>query len=186
MLLRQTVAMDSATSPMTTFIITLFGFVIMAGIAWPFALWRKVNAAHAFPQDSRLKWLVAAYPLILAAQYLGMKFYPVPSDPLMTELFTQWSTWQLVIVTVVAAPLAEEYLFRGVLLVWLRRHIGEFGSAVITALGWAALHVQYDFIWMGAIAASGILLAYIRMRGGSLWLVIGIHAANNAIAITGV
>lgn len=178
--------MDPALTPTTTFIIALLSFVIMAGIVWPFAKWRKVDAAHQFPVDSRLKWLVAAYPVILAAEYFGMQYHPVPDDPLIEALFGQWSLWQLILVTVIAAPLAEEYIFRGVVLVWLHRRIGEFGAAILSALGWAALHTQYDLIWMGAIAASGVLLAYIRMRGGSLWLVIAIHAANNAIAITGI
>ncbi len=178
--------MTTEFSPFASFLIMTASFIIMAFLAWAFAAWRKVKATQLFPTDPRLKWLVAAYPLILLAEYIGLKFHPVPADPMIDALLANWALWQSVIVIVIAAPLAEEYIFRGVLLVWLRRKIGEFGAVILTALGWAALHTQYDLIWMSAIAASGILLGYIRMRGGSLWLVMGIHAANNAIALSGI
>lgn len=168
------------------FAIAIVSFVIMAAIAWAFGKWRKAKANTAFEPDRRLKWLVAAYPLIMAAQYAGMKFHPIPPDPLVSEMLSNWALWQTVLVIVIAAPLAEEYIFRGVLLVWLHRHVRELGAAIISALAWASLHTQYDLFWMGALAASGVLLAYIRMRGGSLWLVIAIHAANNAFAISGI
>ena len=178
--------MDTAQSPNALFVIAVLSFVMMAAVAWTFGVWRKVAAMHHFPSDWRLKWLVAAYPLILVAQYIGLQFYPVIVDPAMEQMLSSWALWQTIFVIVIAAPLAEEYIFRGVVLVWLHRTVGEFGAAILSALAWASLHVQYDLIWMGAIAASGVLLAYIRMRGGSLPLVIAIHAANNAIALSGV
>jgi membrane protease YdiL (CAAX protease family) len=178
--------MNNELSPFALFIAAVISFVLMAAVAWAFGMWRKVRSMHLFPKDKRLKWLVAAYPAILVAEYIGLQFYPVAVDPDMERMLSSWSIWQTIIVIVIAAPLAEEYIFRGVVLVWLHRTIGEFGAAILSALAWASLHTQYDLIWMGAIAASGVLLAYIRMRGGSLALVIAIHAANNAIALTGI
>lgn len=178
--------MNNELSPNSLFFAAILSFVLMAAVAWAFGMWRRVQSMHLFPTDKRLKWLVAAYPLILVAEYIGLQFYPVTVDPAMGQMLSSWTLWQTIIVIVIAAPLAEEYIFRGVVLVWLHRTIGEFGAAILSALAWASLHLQYDLIWMGAIAASGVLLAYIRMRGGSLALVIAIHAANNAIALTGI
>ena len=61
--------------------------------------------------------------------------------------------------------------------------MSELAVALISAIGWATLHGQYDLFWMSAIAAVGILLAYLRFAGAPLALAIALHAANNAIAL---
>ena len=161
----------------------LFGNGVALGVVWAFSKWRKVDGFHRFERHLRLTWLLVAFPLLLLAEAVAARFSPIPNDPAVDTLLTQWSSWQLVVAIVLVAPLVEEYVFRGVALVWLRRHIPEFASALITAIAWAALHGQYDLFWMSAIAAVGILLAYLRMAGAPLLLTIVLHAANNAIAL---
>ena len=167
----------------TAFYIVMVSFAVMPAVAWVFGFFTKTRAGEAFPVRPSMKWLIAAYPLILLAEYLGQMVHPVPADPMMTQFLTDWSWWQLTLAIIIAAPLAEEYVFRGVLLVWLHKKIGEVGAVVLTAIGWAALHTQYDWVWMAVIAVAGLVLGLIRTRGGSLWLVIAIHAANNAVAL---
>jgi membrane protease YdiL (CAAX protease family) len=83
----------------------------------------------------------------------------------------------------VAAPFAEETLFRGFLFEGiLHSRLGAIGAIVFTALAWALIHLQYDAYGIATILASGLLLGYARLRTGSLFVTIFLHALMNLIA----
>ena len=89
-----------------------------------------------------------------------------------------------VIALCVAAPVAEEFLVRGFLLCgWSQSHLGPAGAVVLSSAAWAALHTQYNRFYMSEIFALGILLGALRLRSGSTWLTVILHAVNNAIAV---
>ncbi len=54
---------------------------------------------------------------------------------------------------------------------------------MVTALAWAAIHVEYDLYWKAPIFAIGLLLGVARLRTGSLYLTIALHAALNLVAL---
>lgn len=91
---------------------------------------------------------------------------------------------------VLLAPVAEEILFRGILLNWLTKTLGHFHfAALLQAALFVALH---NFAWQGglqgavAVAQStvdALLYAYARQRTGSLWTPIAMHATGNSIAV---
>lgn len=85
---------------------------------------------------------------------------------------------------VLIAPAAEELVFRGVLLPWLRSWTSEPQAVIGSALVFAAGHLYY-----GASAAItlvyGVVLGWMRLRTGSLRAGIALHMALNAIATLG-
>ena len=84
---------------------------------------------------------------------------------------------------IVAAPLGEEFLFRGFLLEGFRHPwLGTFGAVLLTSVLWAALHMQYVYFGIVMILAVGIFLGYCRLKTGSLWLCIWLHAFMNLVA----
>jgi len=84
----------------------------------------------------------------------------------------------------VAGPMAEELLFRGILLSLLSRtRVGTEGAVVIAAAGWAALHAGYGFGTVALIAADGLLLGAARVHSRSLWVPIAMHAGGNLFSI---
>jgi len=84
---------------------------------------------------------------------------------------------------VVAAPLFEELLFRGLLFQALIETRLKFaGAALITSLGWSALHVQYDAYGIASIFAGGLLLSAARYYTGSVLVSMAMHAAMNFLA----
>jgi membrane protease YdiL (CAAX protease family) len=87
--------------------------------------------------------------------------------------------WIMSFVTmVVAAPFAEEILFRGLLLpAWADRW-GERKAVVRSSLLFALLHPEEPF---GAFLFAAVL-AVVFLRTRSLWLPILCHAANNLLA----
>jgi membrane protease YdiL (CAAX protease family) len=83
---------------------------------------------------------------------------------------------------VVMAPLGEEIVFRGFLFRGLGASLGPVAAVILTSLGWAALHVQYEVFFIVQIFVIGLIFGGLRWWSGSLYLVIVLHALINAIA----
>ena len=89
------------------------------------------------------------------------------------------SGWKLFLLTVILAPLAEELLFRGIILKRLRPY-GEAFAVLATAILFA---IQHTFIiQVGHTFLSGIILAVVTLKFGLLWSIL-IHALNNFLAV---
>jgi len=89
-----------------------------------------------------------------------------------------------IIALCVAAPLAEEFLVRGFLLRgWSQSFLGPMGAVVLSSVAWAGVHTQYNWFYMSEIFALGILFGVLRLRSGSTWLTVLLHAANNVVAV---
>jgi membrane protease YdiL (CAAX protease family) len=85
--------------------------------------------------------------------------------------------WALFFVVV---GLFEEFTFRGYLQFTLADGIGFWPAAWILSLGFGAVHLgNKGEGWVGAagVATIGLIFAFALKRTGSLWLVVGWHAA---------
>lgn len=78
------------------------------------------------------------------------------------------------------APLAEEYLFRGLLFRSLDREWGGWRAIWGSALFFCIYHPPFAWI---PVALLGALNAWIYKRSGSLFPCVALHAAYNAIVI---
>lgn len=89
-------------------------------------------------------------------------------------------SWILWLAIVLVAPLVEEVFFRGLLFAGLSASIlGPVGAISITALIWAALHIQYDLFVIAFIFVVGVLLGLARYKTGSIVLTFSLHALMN-------
>ncbi|WP_008308068.1 CPBP family intramembrane glutamic endopeptidase [Leptolyngbya sp. PCC 6406] len=78
---------------------------------------------------------------------------------------------------VIAAPVLEEFLFRGALIHrWGSRWNGA-AAVILSSLIFGLLHAN-----LLGLTCFGLVMALLYLQTRSLWLVIGIHAINNAIA----
>ncbi|MEX0714645.1 MAG: CPBP family intramembrane glutamic endopeptidase [Pirellulales bacterium] len=104
--------------------------------------------------------------------------------PFMIEAYQTAGFLPLLIAAlVVAAPIFEELLFRGFAFRGLScSWPGVWGAILITSVGWAALHVQYDLYQMATILFAGFLLGYWRWKTGSTSLTILMHGMMNIVA----
>lgn len=94
-------------------------------------------------------------------------------------------TWPVLfwVALVVAAPALEEVYFRGFILAGLRRsRLGDIGAIVVIAAVWALLHTQYGLYEIVTILVQGVVLGIVRIRTGSLWSVLVMHAFSNLVA----
>lgn len=85
-------------------------------------------------------------------------------------------------IAVVAAPVIEETLFRGVLYPALRWSTGPFAAMLLSGAVFAVVHG--DLSSLMSILSLGTLLAYLYERTGSLVAPVVTHALNNGLSLT--
>lgn len=79
------------------------------------------------------------------------------------------------------APLAEELLFRGLVLLSLAAtRLGFWPAAIPVAVVWTLLHWQYTWTTLATVLVFGLYLSWTLWRTGSLWTPIICHAAYNS------
>ena len=96
----------------------------------------------------------------------------------------------MLMLAVVAAPVVEETMFRGVLYRHLRSAtrfqrwgVSVVVSAILTGLIFAAIHPQ-GVLAIPVLASMGFALALAREWRGSLMVPIMMHALSNGITMT--
>ena len=87
----------------------------------------------------------------------------------------------LVLAVGIAAPLGEEFFFRGFLQRGLELHRGAPRAIVLTALAFSAFHL--DVVGLTVRFELGVLFGLLAWRSGSLWPSLGAHSAHNVISI---
>jgi hypothetical protein len=88
----------------------------------------------------------------------------------------------IAVLVVIAAPLVEEYLFRGLLLAGLRRSVRPRMAIVISAAIFAVVHPAISF---PAVFVLGLLTAWAVKRTGSLLPGIVAHGVHNGAIVVG-
>jgi len=92
--------------------------------------------------------------------------------------------WLLAIALVVAAPLAEELVFRGFMFRGLAAsRVGVSGAILIPSAIWAVMHVQYSPFYLVHIFIIGLLLGWLRVRSGSTTLTLILHGVINLTSL---
>jgi len=96
-------------------------------------------------------------------------------------LLTDGSPVLVFVNAVIAAPVFEELLFRGIVYRGLRSTVSFLPAALISAALWGAMHM--NFVQGVAVFLMGILFAFIYEVFRNIWITIIIHAANNAVGV---
>ncbi len=140
--------------------------------------------------------LLAAAPLVTFAALLGMAVastaFGVEPPPIGHELLEQmraapdWLSIALMLgVALVAAPLLEEIVFRGLLHNALARVIGQhrrWGIILLSAAVFTVIHLGAVVPYaLGSLLMLAIVLGWLYERTGSLWPPIVVHFLFNAL-----
>jgi amino-acid N-acetyltransferase len=135
--------------------------------------------------DARVivSWCITLGIFVLASDLLTTSLgRPIVPD-FMTQVYARSPPLLLLVALVVAAPAFEEVFFRGLLTGALRATGAPLlVAAVVPALVWAAIHLQYDLYGIGTIFIMGLLLSAARLKTGSVAPCIAMHCLANAIA----
>lgn len=91
------------------------------------------------------------------------------------------------VVTVLAAPLAEETFFRGFVFRGLLGRLGMWRAAIASGVLFGVLHITglASLPLVVPFSLIGILFAWVYYRTGSLWSTIGAHFLFNLVSFIG-
>jgi membrane protease YdiL (CAAX protease family) len=145
---------------------------------------RVYLALNALAPGAVLRWVALTLALVLLADAL----WYLNGRPIVTEYFV--ALYQsaclpalLWLALIVAAPLFEEILFRGFLFAGVcASRLGNAGAVLATSAAWTAIHTQYEAPELALIFVLGLLLGLARLRTGSIYAPLAMHAANNALS----
>jgi HAD superfamily hydrolase (TIGR01509 family) len=108
---------------------------------------------------------------------------PIVPEVMVSLYRTAGITPVLWMAVIVAAPLSEEFFFRGFLFKGIAHsRLGGWGAVFVTSLLWAMIHQQYDLYGKATIFAGGLLFGYVRLKTGSLHPTLLMHALMNLLA----
>jgi membrane protease YdiL (CAAX protease family) len=134
---------------------------------------------------------VAAFLIGVACQFALVPLYlllePLVGDDVgdvagdLSERFTGGERVLFVVMVLVAAPIAEEFFFRGA----VQGILGEWFGPVVGVVGTAVLFAAVHLVWvvMPGLFAFGLVLGYLRLRTGRLQPSILCHAGFNAVTV---
>lgn len=163
--------------------------VACAGVA-AFARWQPPGLPLRPAQPWRTLGVYAALALpwwalfVAFARGLAAAGAPAAAQPQLLYLaaadFGRPMTWLFVAGVVVAAPIAEEVVFRGYLLPALRPALGAPGAIAATAVAFGLVH-PLPLALPAALLGAGF--GWLAQRAGSLLPAILAHAAHNAVTV---
>lgn len=145
--------------------------------------WRELVGWRPFRLGDKWVWgiMLATILYSFAADSALGHFLPhpaaqlsIPTDRLASAL--------LLMLAVVLAPIAEEFLFRGWIYTSLRFHWGLWPALLTTSALFAFAHYEGTHLYALAVFPIGLALGAIRERSGSIKLSIAYHAFNNLAA----
>jgi len=154
-------------------------------LRWPFAEYLALVWPPRRDLVIGLICIAVMLPLADLSSYLSGQ--PIVPDFVRTLYLTarQSSTlWLLAIALVIAAPLAEELVFRGFMFRGLAASQAGIGGAIlIPSAIWAIMHIQYSAFYIFHIFVIGLLLGWLRWRSGSTTLTLVLHAVINLTSL---
>jgi membrane protease YdiL (CAAX protease family) len=172
--------------------------VIMGLPAVLAALWVAIRLSRTpFADYLALRWtswsnlvigVVALFVVVMGWDMIsgltGREVEPGFMGEVLKSARADGALWLLVIAFCVAAPITEEFFARGFLYRgWSESVLRPAGAIVLSSLVWTALHLQYDWFFLGEVFSIGLLLGYLRYRSNSIWLTVVLHGLNNLAAV---
>jgi len=179
---------------MLTLSLAASSILLLAQRRWSH-LWSLAQPpGFGFVRPSRPRYIALAIVVGVAAPLLGAQ---------LTQLLAHGQTvsqdiqqlgantplaWRipLVLVVVSLGPVVEELLFRGVLLSTLLQRWGPGWAVAVSSLMFALVHLpglQWQWFGLPDLLLLALLLAWLRLRSGSIWPGVLAHGINNLLAV---
>jgi membrane protease YdiL (CAAX protease family) len=136
------------------------------------------------PRREVARWLLATTAFMVCSDGLThLLGCPIVPEWMVSVYETTNYKPLLYLALIGIAPIFEEVFFRGFLIPGIRHSsLGATGAVLLSALAWAAIHVQYDLYGMLTIFLSGVLFGVARLATGSTYVAILMHALENLVA----
>lgn len=169
--------------------------VFFGGLASIGVLWVAIRIVRrGFAEYLALNWpsagevirALSIMTMILAIELFVTAKLDAPKSPVHSTIVVGGVVGLIAwfIGTCIAAPIAEELLFRGFIFRgWSQSFLGPVGTIAITSAIWAMQHTQYDWYSRFCLFISGLAFGHFRDRTGSTWLPVIAHSAMNIFVL---
>ncbi|MBX3394210.1 MAG: CPBP family intramembrane metalloprotease [Phycisphaerae bacterium] len=129
---------------------------------------------------------VSMTPVVTLLQRIQFHFFPATDlvhalEQQKAILFGNSPWWIIVLVFAITPGICEELLFRGFLLGGLRERVAQWKTVIIVGAIFGLFHFQLEKIPVTGV--MGMVLAWVCLRSGSIFLSILVHAAHNALSV---
>ncbi len=178
------------TTVANLFVYTL-ALALIIGLPW------LIKKSRTSPEELGVKrprwtdifWLmggVVAYVILTVAVTVTMRLlvpdanYNEPQDTGFSGVTTSWQFALTFISLVIVPPLAEEFIFRGYLFGKLLKYVPATLAVLLSAGLFAVAHGQFNVAL--DTFALGVVLAVLRIKTGSIWASVALHALKNGVA----
>jgi membrane protease YdiL (CAAX protease family) len=179
---------DLATSALLLSVASFASTIVVVPLIWFLIRLRRCPVrpylALRLPRKRQALMAIGGLAVLLAASDLTTYLLGRPIVPQVIVDFYR-SGWVplLVITLLMVAPVGEEVIFRGFLYLGVAASPwGPWPAIVLSSVGWATLHIQYDLFGVALIFISGLYLGLVRQRTASLPLCMLLHALSNLVA----
>lgn len=176
---------------LTVCLVTIFILLFVAIIVWARQLYQKYNQ---LPIRKNIRWgaIFGGYVVIMVAEYilgtLNILIYH------QTETANNQSLMQILganpLVTIVFSisvftltPIAEELIFRGVLMNMFFKPSNFWPKVILSGVVFSLDHLSTNVISFLIYCMLGMVLAYVYRRTGDIRNSMLLHGLNNLIAI---
>lgn len=156
---------------------------IVAAWSWSDGLLAGLRALgfRSFRVGQAVAWAAAGVGAYLAFAILYSTLVGQPEQEEIVDRFGPLGFQVLLIV--IAAPLAEEIAFRGLLFGGLRKKMPMIPAALIGGAFFGLLHFATGWSAVPVLIFLGVVFAVLYEKTKSLWPPIILHAVNNAFAL---
>lgn len=169
---------------------TIVSLFIYVGLIVFFVVIRKGITVKQYlylkpvPLGTLVRWLGVTVVLVLVWDGLHLILgRPIVPDSFVAIYKTADNYPLFWFAIVFAAPVLEEFFFRGFIFDGIRdSRLGSIGAVVITSMIWAILHFQYDYFDISLVAIDGLILGAVKIKTRSLYTTIAMHSLVNLIA----
>jgi uncharacterized protein len=178
-------------TPNVAAVSSLVFYVVLLGLVFGLARWRRVSLAQLGWRKAPPMWTVlapAGYVAVAAVEFVlgavtavfaGTRTHSAQCDLVQYQLGA--SATLVILHSVIVAPLVEETIFRGLVFPYLRRYWPFLPAALVSGAFFAAMHLEPRSLL--AFTGLGVLFAWLRERTGSIWSSVILHATANAVAL---
>jgi membrane protease YdiL (CAAX protease family) len=146
---------------------------------------KRYLGLNAVTPRTMLMWLGIVTIFALASDVLTRLLGRPIVPEFMVHVYETVSVAPLLwIALLAAAPLFEEFFFRGFLFEGFQQsQLGPTGTILLTSLGWTVLHLQYGAYELVTIFVLGILFGVARLKTRSIYPPLAMHALFNLFAM---
>jgi membrane protease YdiL (CAAX protease family) len=165
------------------------------------SIWKSKSASQTYGRDLQMSFFAwcLAFPTVLFVNQLledflyhviGIEQIPDQIAVRFIKMTAEYPFYFFLAITavVILAPLIEEFLFRGLLQSFIRKHLGAKQAIVITALCFSCFHLSLaqgfgNIPIVSSLFPLALFLGFLYERQRSLLSSIGLHSLFNALSI---